>query len=222
MKNFIIRLIQKMMHIFGFSITYSMRYIGRKRAIVFDNFDYVRTSSLELIAEEIYDKKLTGNVAELGVFRGDYSKKINEVFSDKKLYLFDTFNGFDDKDTVIEKSKGFSEGSQDFTNTSIQLVLNKMKFSDNCIVKKGYFPETAKGLEDIFCFVSIDADLYKPIFEGLNYFFPRLVKGGYIFVHDYNNKEYSGAKSAVIDFCQAQGISYFPLCDVCGSVVIMK
>ena len=50
-----------------------------------------------------------------------------------------------------------------------------MKFGDNCIVKRGVFPESAEGCtEERFAFVSIDADLYNPIYEGLNFFYPRL------------------------------------------------
>jgi O-methyltransferase len=47
-----------------------------------------------------------------------------------------------------------------------------MKYKENCIVRKGYFPETAEDLEDEFVFVSIDADLYEPIYNGLCYFYP--------------------------------------------------
>ena len=38
-----------------------------------------------------------------------------------------------------------------------------------------------------FCFVSIDTDLYKPTYVGLSEFYPKLVKGGVIIIHDYNS-----------------------------------
>lgn len=47
-----------------------------------------------------------------------------------------------------------------------------------------------KGIEDSFCFVSLDMDLYKPTYEGLHYFYPRLNHGGYIFIHDCRNRGY--------------------------------
>ena len=56
-----------------------------------------------------------------------------------------------------------------------------MAHPDNCIVKQGFFPETATDVEDTFCFVSIDTDLYEPIYQGLKFFYPKLEKGGYIF-----------------------------------------
>jgi O-methyltransferase len=167
---------------FGIAICRLMLSIGRKREeYIYTASDYVRCSSLELVAHEVYAKDIKGNVAELGVFRGDFAKFINISFPDRKLYLFDTFEGFNDKDREIEKKGNYSQDKQDFSNTSVELVLNKMQYKENCVVRKGYFPETAKDLEDEFVFVSIDADLYEPTYNGLNYFYPRLKRGGYIF-----------------------------------------
>ncbi|TAF76030.1 MAG: methyltransferase [Bacteroidetes bacterium] len=184
--------------------------------------DYIRDSTLELCAEQILSKKIVGNVAELGVYKGDFAKKINLIFMDKKLYLFDTFEGFATKDINIEKEKMFSDGSQNFSDTSIELVKNKMKYPENCIFKKGYFPETASDIFDKYCFVSIDTDLYEPIYQGLEFFYPKLECGGYIFIHDFNNSSYSGAKQAVIDFCTKYNIGYVPISDVGGTAIITK
>jgi O-methyltransferase len=101
--------------------------------------------------------------------------------------------------------------------------MSKMKHPANCIVKAGYFPDTAEGLEDErYCFVSIDADLYNPIYEGLKYFYPRLSKGGYLFVHDYNRDIFKGAKEAVRQYCAENGLTFFPLTDSGGSAVLTK
>ncbi len=186
------------------------------------NLDYVRYATLGLCYEEIEAKKVAGNVAELGVYRGDFAKRLNQLFPDRKLYLFDTFAGFDGQDVAQEKSKGFSTGEQNFSDTSAEMVLRKMPFPQQCIVKKGFFPNTAYDVEDIFCFVSLDADLYEPILAGLKFFYPRLTSGGYIFVHDFNNDEYKGARQAVLEFCQAQQISFTPLADSGGTAVIAK
>jgi O-methyltransferase len=193
----------------------------RRADYVFD-WDIIRFSSLELVAIEIYDKKINGNVAELGVFRGEFAEKINKAFPDRKLYLFDTFEGFNEKDVEIEKLSKYSKRRHDFSKTNEEIVLQKMRFHENCIIRKGYFPETANDIEDKFVFVSIDVDLYEPIYNGLKYFYQRLVKGGYIFVHDYNEKLYAGTKAAVKKYCEEEGITFFPLSDIGGSAIIMK
>lgn len=39
--------------------------------------------------------------------------------------------------------------------------------------------------EDVFTFVSVDCDLYALTKAGLEFFFPRLSKGGMIICHDF-------------------------------------
>jgi len=197
--------------------------VGWKRAnFVYKTLDYVRHSSLELVAKEIYENNIRGNVAELGVFQGDFAKYINQIFPDRKLYLFDTFEGFSENDLQTEKFNKLNHPESDFKNTSVNNVMRKMKYKENCIIKKGFFPETTDGVEDTFVFVNIDVDLSTPIYNGLCWFYPRLAKGGYIFVHDFNEKNWTGAKEGVKKFAKKYSIPYFPLSDSAGSVVFMK
>ena len=127
-------------------------------------------------------------------------------------------------DLKAEEQLGYStKNYHDFSNTSIELVMAKMPHKNNIMVRKGWFPESALGLEDeTFCFVFIDADLYQPIYEGLHWFYPRLAKGGYIVVDDYNWSDYPGPKKAVHDFSREVGISYIPIPNATSSVVIGK
>jgi O-methyltransferase len=200
-------------------------YMRRKRHdFIFKNqLDYIRLSSLEFVAEEIKQRDIAGNIAELGVYRGEFAKIMNLLFFDKKLYLFDTFEGFNKKDMQIEEDNNFSDIRDNFSQTNIDIVMGKMEYPENCIVKKGYFPDTIIDVNDNFCFVSIDCDLYLPVYEGLRYFYPRLNRGGYIFVHDYNNdKKYKGAKKAVTQFAMEQDLFFFPLSDRFGTAVFIK
>ncbi len=179
--------------------------------------------SINLIAQHMQQKRVSGNVAELGVYKGDLSVFLNHLFPEKKLYLFDTFEGFSEKDIAVEDKNSFSiSTTKDFSDTSLEAVLSRMPVRENIIPRKGYFPESAKGVEDNFCIVSIDVDLYAPTISGLNYFFPRLVDGGYIFVHDYNNARYQGVKKAVDEFISSKKVNYFMLPDFAGSIVFTK
>jgi O-methyltransferase len=206
-------------HVF---VSDSLEYMDRERTLDKNYFDYIRLATLELASFEIRKKGLTGNVAELGVYKGKFAKYINQYFSDRKLYLFDTFQGFDSRDIDREKSKNFSLAEQDFSDTSLEMVLKQMPFPQNCIPVKGYFPESAGQIEDRFVFVSLDADLYEPIYQGLIFFYPRLQEGGYIFIHDFNNDAYKGARQAVEKFCQERSINFLALPDLGGSAIVMK
>jgi len=201
----------------------SLCYTEKKSLFNTAHLDYVKVGILELCAREIYTKKIDGSVAELGVYKGGFAKYINQAFPDKKFYLFDTFEGFNTEDILAEKNRMRHYTEQDFSDTNVDIVLTKMKNKSQCIVKKGRFPDTAKDLgNEQFCFVSIDADLYEPIYQGLKYFYPRVTSGGFIIIDDYNNKLYKGAREAITNFCAEQRISFIPIPDISGGVVISK
>lgn len=190
----------------------------------YDGIQFItpRQAALEAVSKEIYKYKVKGDVAEAGVYRGDFAKYINILFPDRKLYLIDTFEGFDSGDIAVDKTHSYSEGNQDFSDTNEKIVLKKMKFPNNCIIRKGFFPASMQGVDNKFSFVSLDMDLYEPTFAGLNWFWERLNPGGYIFVHDCRNNSYKGSKQAVIDFCGKNNIGYFVMPDAEGSAVLAK
>ena len=195
----------------------------KRKSFVYSDADFVRNSTLELISREIHEQKIPGAVAELGVFRADFAKLINRAFPDRKLYLFDTFDGFESKDIYGDEAEGKAADKEQFSDTSVDLVLSKMKYPGNCIVKKGYFPDTiTSDIKDRFAYVSIDFDLYQPIYKGLVVLWDRLSPGGYIMVHDYQNTMFPGSKRAVRQFCKEKGIQLIPLSDTCGSALIVK
>lgn len=151
--------------------------------VYYDDFymKHPRLRALEASSREIYSNQVEGAVAECGVYQGWFSNYISRFFPDRKLYLFDTFNGFDDNDIddTEEKLSGEFRKVSNLRDTSVEVALSSIGYRANAIVKKGYFPETAVGLEDEnFAFVSLDTDLYKPIMAGLEFFYPRLNAGG--------------------------------------------
>ncbi len=181
-----------------------------------------RRECIEKIETVFRFKNIVGSVAELGVYRGDFAKIINEVFMDRKLYLFDTFEGFPEADINYEKKYGLlMDKVGNLSDTFVEYVLSKMPYKDNCIVCKGYFPDTAEGIEEKFCFVNIDTDLYSSILAGLEWFWPRMITGGYIFVHDYFSFSYAGAKKAVDEFSEKHKVGFIPIGDA-FSVAFIK
>ena len=186
--------------------------------------DSLRVCSLHAVGEEIAAKSVKGSVSELGVYQGDFAKHINAVFPDRNLYLFDTFQGFSERDKKVDIGAGFSSAAEDFSDTNVDMVLAKMRHPEKVTIRAGYFPESLREADEQerFAFVSIDTDLYKPIYDGLRFFYPRLSPGGYIFVHDYNNKDYPGVNAAVRKYCEEENINCFPLVDPCGTGVVAK
>jgi O-methyltransferase len=180
-----------------------------------------RIIALKNAAQIIYENNIAGAVAELGVYEGEFAKHMNAAFPDRMLYLFDTFSGFAAQDLTIEDEITGTFAHRMFQEIEVNSVMNKMKYPQKCIVRKGSFPSTAMGVEDAFAFVSLDADLYQPMWEGLRYFYPRLNIGGFIFVHDYFSYVFTGVRKAVETYSAANGIKFTPLGDDC-SICITK
>ncbi len=187
--------------------------------IISTSWDPIRYGTIALAINTIKKEKLHGHFAELGVFQGNTSKIIHQLAPEKKLYLFDTFEGF-----PVE----FLENKGDlnrFKNTQLKSVKENIGNLNNIIIRKGIFPMTTKGLEsETFAFVYLDADLYKSTIEGLKFFYPRISKGGYLFIHDYHNPQESnaGVMRAVNEFMIDKIEKILEIPDVLGSIIIRK
>ncbi len=180
--------------------------------------DYVRMRTLEALCREL--EGLPGAAAELGVYRGGFARCINLLLPERKLYLFDTFEGFD-----AAEAKGQAAGFvQAHRNTGAERVLRLMPHPEKVIIKHGLFPASLGGLEDRFALVSLDVDLEESTLAGLRWFYPRLNPGGYLLLHDYNSPRLPGVKRALrcYETELGQHIPAVPLCDGNGTLVLCK
>ena len=178
--------------------------------------DYVRLATLELLCRRL--EGIPGAAAELGVYRGFFARCINQLLPERKLYLFDSFEGFA-ADACA--SEAFQAAHR---NTAVGQVLSIMPHPENVTVKPGFFPESLKGLEERFCLVSLDVDFYQTTLDGLRYFWPRLERGGYLLLHDWGSPKLPGVAKALADFEEetGHGIPAIPVCDVGGSLVLCR
>jgi len=188
-----------------------------------DMFD-IRTAELKKICRRLEAAGVPGAAAELGVYKGDLAWQIEALMPERKLFLFDTFAGFDEADTAVESEMNYSAAeAADFSDTALSCVYERLRPDSNAEIRKGRFPETAAGLEnESFAFVSLDADLYAPTLAGLDFFYPRLNAGGIILLHDYGSSRFTGVKKAVEDYEQNnKKLCLLPLADMHSSCVII-
>ncbi|MBL9136962.1 MAG: class I SAM-dependent methyltransferase [Verrucomicrobiales bacterium] len=169
----------------------------------------------------------TGDYAEVGTYRGMTASLIwAGMSSQAKLYCFDTFEGFNESDLNVEANSLDVKAEQTkFKNTNLQHVTETIAGGAHPRLNliQGYFPESFADLQDrFFRFVHLDCDLYQPIKAGLELFWPRLVPGGVILVHDYLSPQYPGTKNAVDEFCHRTGAPVMPWCDRLGTAILLK
>jgi hypothetical protein len=188
----------------------------------FRGLDLVRIWSMVLNVKHVLTR-FPGSVAELGVYQGQSSALLSlyaKTFN-RTMYLADTFQGFAEEQYEAEMGPGKQAAFKDVTLDSAKAIVGD--YSGNRWIV-GMFPDsvTQEMRDDTYAFVSIDCDIYEPIAQGLKFFWPRMVRGGMIFIHDYSSGHWPGAARAVDEFCEQNGIAGCLLPDFAGSYVIVR
>ena len=179
--------------------------------------DDVRYATLALATQRLELDKVPGAIAEIGVYRGVTSSFIHRQAPQRRFFLFDTFEGFPAQD--------LESGSDNrFRDTSQQAVANLIGDTRNIIFRKGYFPDTAAGLEDErFALVMLDVDLYAPALQVFRFFYPRMERGGFFFLHDFNSPESDhGISRAAREFLADKPELLLEIADFHGSAFFRK
>jgi hypothetical protein len=173
-----------------------------------------------LVFDQLAKEGIQGDLVELGVYRGHTAALIATMARrlGRTAFLLDTFEGFERSDL-----RGIDAGhAMQFADTSLEAVRAHVG-EENVRFVKGHFPGTCNELpQTSYCLVHIDCDLYAPILSALEYFYPRLVPGGFLIIHDYSSLAWDGAERAVDEFFADKPEAITPLTDGAGSVVIRR
>ncbi|MEO7211590.1 TylF/MycF/NovP-related O-methyltransferase [Mucilaginibacter sp.] len=184
--------------------------------------DLARFFGLNLCIDQLLEEGITGDIAELGVFKGNsafllakFARLINS-----QCYLFDTFEGFDDRDFEGNAETRFK---QDFSGTSLNSV-KELVGTDNTVYVQGFFPNSLQQINELegLSLVHIDCDLGAPFKAALEYFYPRLKKGGFLIMHDYSSLFWPSAKEAIDEYFKDKPEFVIPIPDKSGSCIIRK
>lgn len=186
-----------------------------------NTWDLSRFYMLYLNARQVLREDLQGDIVELGVYRGNSAAILASFAREngRQLYLFDTFTGFDPSDLTGHDS----HRKTDFTNTSLEMV-KQLVGDEHVHYVQGVFPASCSQipLPEKIVLAHIDCDLYKPIKAGLEHFYPRVVPGGLILIHDYSSGFWPGATLAVDEFFADRPEKPILIPDKSGTAVIRK
>ena len=182
--------------------------------------DYSRLYFFVASIEGIERRKVPGAFAELGVFRGNSARIMREIAPERELYLFDTFEGFPEEQARQDPSNVAGGGF----SCSLEQVRRFVGTDPKIVYCPGTFPETSSmvrpGVE--FALVHLDCDLYQPTKAALEFFYPRMVPGGLLILHDYQSGHWPGIPRAVDEFMsdKPEGLVHIP--DKSGTVAFAK
>lgn len=115
--------------------------------------------------------RVNGDVAEVGVYQGATAEILARYCNrfKRKLFLFDTFDGFKVQDLAgIDADKENGK----FSDTTLEMVRRRVGDGDFISWKIGWFPNSIdeECRNTRYAFVHIDCDLYNPISEALAFF----------------------------------------------------
>jgi hypothetical protein len=138
-------------------------------------------------------RKMNGNYAEVGVYKGSSAEAICKAKGNKHIYLFDTFNGIPAIDKIDTRF------SKEMFTSNYEYVKKRLSKYKNVHIYKGLFPKTAEPIKNKkFVFVHFDVDIYQSTKNCLEFFYKRMQKGGIILSHDYSQAK--GVNKAFNDF----------------------
>lgn len=164
---------------------------------------------LEMLID-VNERRLGGQVAEVGIFQGGNALCMLNCMCSKqvrKYYLFDSFEGFPE---LSRQDPGkFKKGDYKI-ETSLQEIYDTFSVFPEAKVIKGFVPETFKQVpkDEQFSLVFYDCDLYRPALDTFAFFWDKIVPGGYLIIHDYEVEAggFAGVKKATDEYFISKGI----------------
>jgi hypothetical protein len=169
--------------------------------------------------------KIEGSVAECGVFQGEALFGVTNLLRQRncnvRVFGMDSFEGFPEphkEDHLPDGSLHPGALKGHFNDTSYEAVSGRAQalgFDSQIKFYKGFFENTLHNLKDEkFSLVHLDCDLYQSYKECLNFFYDKVLPGGYIVFDEYSFSKdvYPGAQKAIDEFMadKPEKIQSFP------------
>ena len=179
-----------------------------------------RLTSLQHCIETVLQDDVPGDLVECGVWRGGASilmRAVLAAYGDEKrnVWLCDSFEGVpppDEENYVADKIPRFNLGLHHaapvLAVTQEQVKANFERYGlldDQVRFIPGWFKDTLhKAPIEQISVLRLDGDLYESTIQALEPLYPKLSRGGYCIIDDYN-LEY--CRKAVADYRSQHGIT---------------
>lgn len=163
--------------------------------------------NIYLLLKKILDEDLPGDILEVGCHEGFTAILLASVLrnekSNKKLYLYDSFEGLQN---FTKQDEGIYLGMGDCRTSFSNLKKNFKEFRLSLpkVIIGDVEKTISKTLPKAIAFVHLDLDLYSPTFQCLKHIVPRLSENAVIVLDDYGNPAIPGVKKAVMDFSKTK------------------
>ncbi len=183
-----------------------------------------RLFALRRSVEYIVKWSIPGDIVECGVWKGGSMMAVALTLielgaTDRKLYLFDTFEGMSSPTAVDRDSSG--EAAVDLLQRAdkktskvwgycpldaVRRAMHDTGYDDDKVLfVKGKAEETIPNYAPKeIAILRLDTDWYESTYHELKHLYPRLSVGGVLIIDDYGHWE--GAKRAVDEYIDQQNL----------------
>lgn len=189
--------------------------------------------------EYVIKNNIPGDFVECGVWKGGSSMIIAKTLlklgvTDRKIYLYDTFEGMakpEEVDVDVLNSSALNKWDEADKNdyafwceSPLENVKNNMSLTtypmDNIIFVKGKVEDTIPGtIPENIALLRLDTDFYSSTYHEFFHLYPILSKNGVLIIDDYGH--WKGSKEATDKYFKENNI--FPLMnriDYTGRLII--
>ena len=162
--------------------------------MAWNNDQVSRTETDKLLECARNSLTVSGDFVELGCYKGDTSLLLAEILkgTEKKLYIYDSFEGLPDKTTNDESVAGenFKAGELYVTKREVKERFLRANLPVP-VIKKAWFSHlTDADLPSKIAFAFLDGDFYESIRDSLHLVEDKLLEGSVVIVHDYTNPRF--------------------------------
>jgi hypothetical protein len=142
-----------------------------------------------VMIEQVYDKRVPGEIVETGVWRGGaciWAAAVLEYLgSDKKVYVCDSFEGLPKVSSPKETISYDDATSLAVSLDEVEENFKRFGLLHRAVFVKGWFKDTMPSLNIPVSILRLDGDMYESTDDVLRYMYDRISPGGYVIVDDY-------------------------------------
>jgi len=171
--------------------------------------DQIREDELFVLLSElkrVLDTGVEGDIVELGCFEGTsalfFGRLLKGIHSDKKMWLYDSFEGLPEKSSEDDSAMGAQFKQGELKASKAVLAKNFVKAGLKIPeIKRAWFYELDPiDLPEAISFAFLDGDFYESILDSLKLVWPKMTHGSTLIIDDYQNTALPGAAQAVNEF----------------------
>jgi O-methyltransferase len=180
-----------------------------------------RLNNIENCIYNIVNDDIEGDLIEAGVWRGGASILMRAILkelniADRKIWVADSFKGLPKPTAEYPADKGNQLYAKNIFKVSLTEVKNNFSkyelLDEQVVFLDGWFKDSLLTAPiNKLSLIRLDGDMYESTIQSITALYPKLSKGGYTIVDDYN--AFDACRKAITDYRNQHDI-HIPIIEI--------